>query len=137
MTMEWCGRRLLALAMLALCLVGVGCSGAPSRTGPLPDLPPALDKQPAPSSARTQKPEPRDNPLHIDDKGQPHGARIVAVVNNQAILDDDVFAVAIHQLAGIRSQEEKDKLIKEKVDEIIDRELVIQDAERTLGGEGK
>lgn len=127
--MQWLGR-LVTLALVGM--VACGCTGASPRP-PLPTDPLAGITPASPTSTRSQMPDPRDNLLHLDDNGKPRVARIVAVVNTQAILEDEVFAAAFHQLAGITTQAEKDKLIKEKLNEIIERELVIQDAEFRLG----
>jgi peptidyl-prolyl cis-trans isomerase SurA len=86
---------------------------------------------PEAAALRAQKPEQDPNPLN--GVGQARGARIVAVVNGSAILDEEVHSAAYAQLAGVRTEAEKAQILKEKLDEIIDRELVIQDAEMRLG----
>ncbi len=131
--MEWRrGHRLLALALVAWGLSGPGCSGTPSARGlaAAPDFTNILPEGNPAASLRAQKPDPRPNPLN--GVGEARGARIVAVVNDVAILDEEVQSAAYAQLAGVRSEAEKAKILKEKLDEIIDRELVIQDAESKL-----
>jgi len=129
--MDWRrGHRLLASALIGLGLCGAGCLGTPVRRpgedGPL--------NIPEPTALRGQKPDPRANPLN--GVGEARGARIVAVVNDVAILDEEVQSAAYAQLAGVRTEADRARILKEKLDEIIDRELVIQDAEARLGAKG-
>lgn len=132
--MEWRVRRLLALGLVGLGLYGAGCSGASPRPASATDLASILEKPtPPPAAARSQMPDPRANPLYIEDSGRPHGARIVAVVNTQAVLEEEIYAAAFPMIASVRSLAERDKLFKEKLEEVIDRELILQDAEMRLG----
>jgi hypothetical protein len=66
-------------------------------------------------------------------------ARIRAIVNGEAILDEEVLASAYQQLAGISSEKEKAELLNAKLQELIEREVLLQDAYARLGrkGDGK
>jgi parvulin-like peptidyl-prolyl isomerase len=92
---------------------------------------------------RGQKPQTRANPLNFDDdeprseaQGNTPASRIRAVVNDVAILDDEVIAAAFQQLAGTRTEAEKAEILNAKLNEIIDREVVLQDAEIRLSKGG-
>jgi parvulin-like peptidyl-prolyl isomerase len=63
------------------------------------------------------------------------GARIRAVVNGEAILDEEVFAAALQNLVG-RTEAEKANILNQKLNEIIDREVILQDAAIKLSKNG-
>jgi parvulin-like peptidyl-prolyl isomerase len=60
------------------------------------------------------------------------GARIRAVVNNEAILEEEVLAAAYQQLIGVKNEKERAEILNTKLNEIIDRELLLQDARARL-----
>lgn len=91
-----------------------------------------------PSAARAQKPQTGTSPLELGptDPGssQTRGARIRAVVNTQPILDEEVVAAGFQQLMAPGLDEAtKADILNKKLTEIIERELLLQDAEAKLG----
>ncbi len=71
------------------------------------------------------------------DAGSPenHTARIWAVVNGDAILYEEVVAAAYQQLvSGRLTEKDKADILKKKLNELIDREVVLQDAVARLSG---
>ncbi|MFQ3593147.1 MAG: peptidyl-prolyl cis-trans isomerase, partial [Gemmataceae bacterium] len=88
---------------------------------------------------RGQKPDEGINPLNFEPgiprQGIP-ATRIRAVVNDVAILEEEVIAAAFHQLAGAQTEAEKAQILNAKLNEIIDREVVLQDAEAKLSKNG-
>lgn len=138
---RWPGR-LFKLSLVGWGLIALGCQAGPSlgtRTAAAtPDFPALLASAgTAPPLSRGQKPEPRPNLLNIQatDPGssEARGARVRAVVNDQAILDEEVYAAAYSMLPGARTEVEKAEILNAKLNEIIDREVVLQDAEAKLG----
>lgn len=63
-------------------------------------------------------------------------ARIRATVNGDAVLDDEVSAAAFPAILSVRSEAEKAELMNQKLNEIIDRELLMQDATNRLSRRG-
>ena len=133
-----------ALGLCSVGLLGLGCVQTPTRTAlptttaPQPTAPSELTLTGGRSDSvlRGQKPETRVNPLNFDDsdarnasQGNTPASRIRAVVNDVAILDEEVIAAAFQQLAGARTEAEKADILNAKLNEIIDREVVLQDAE--------
>jgi hypothetical protein len=127
--------RLLASAFLAGQLALGGCQAAerPAADGFHPDFTTLL-KLPGSESAvaRAQKPPPAGpGALEIgpDAPGskEARGARIRATVN----------AAAIQQLAQARSEAEKAEILNAKLTEIIERELLMQDAVAKLSKGGR
>ena len=133
--------RLQGLAGLALGLVVAGCGAAPER----PTLygGPAQFSFPGPAAdalARAQKPEPgaavrTASAVSAAGPGRPapkfHGeeaARIAAVVNGEAILMEDVEAAAAQALAGAGTEARRAEVLKDALTQVIDREVVLQDA---------
>src|SRR5262249_48182176 len=55
---------------------------------------------------------------------------------NEAILDEEVLAAASQSLAGARTPEERARVLNDKLNELIDREGVLQDAIARLSGKG-
>lgn len=90
-----------------------------------------------------KKEENAGNSLDIKptDPGSQEGrtARIRAVVNGEAILDEEVTAAAFQKLVGVRTEREKNEILKTTLDELIDREVILQDAVARFGkrGDGK
>jgi parvulin-like peptidyl-prolyl isomerase len=60
-------------------------------------------------------------------------ARIRAVVNGDAILDEEVVGAAYYQLVNAATEKEKADILNKKLNELIDREVVLQDAVARLG----
>jgi parvulin-like peptidyl-prolyl isomerase len=133
--------RLQTLAGLAVGLVVAGCGAAPERL-PLYGGPAQFSfPGPAPETlARAQGPEPGAlvrtvSAVSTTGTGRPglkfHGeeaARIAAVVNGEAILMEDVEVAAAQALAGARSEARRAEILKEALNQVIDREVVLQDA---------
>jgi parvulin-like peptidyl-prolyl isomerase len=142
------GTRRVALLVLTAGLGLTGCMTQGPSIGLLAAAPASLgrpDTAEAPV-ARGQKPaspEPSGpNPLNLG-PGDPgskdaRGARIRAVVNGEAILEEEVIASAYQVLAASPSEAEKAQVLNAKLNEIIDREVILQDAVARLnkgGGE--
>jgi parvulin-like peptidyl-prolyl isomerase len=132
-------------AILAL-LGGSGCQAAtprPAALGPEPDFVSLASMAGSPTPAvltRGQKGEPVGRPASLLELGpeatigrENRSARIRAVVNGEAILDEEVYAAAYQQLVGARTEKDKADLLNKKLNELIDREVVLQDAVARLG----
>jgi parvulin-like peptidyl-prolyl isomerase len=127
---------LRGLSLVASLLLLGGCqSSRPSWEAVEPDLTVLLAKA-SPAQARGQKdekPAPKGSVLDLgpDAPGasrEGRVARIRAVVNSMPILEEEVLAAAAQALAGVRSEKEKAEVLNQKLDELIDREVVVQDA---------
>ncbi|MFO0842517.1 MAG: peptidyl-prolyl cis-trans isomerase [Gemmataceae bacterium] len=139
--------RLLASAVLAgLALGGCQASG-PARVaddGFVPDFTTLLKlpgSESAPAVTRAQKPAPPGPSvleLGPDAPGskEARSARIRATVNGEAILDEEVVAAGLTQLSQARSEAEKAEILNAKLTEIIERELLMQDATARLSKKG-
>ncbi len=137
--MTWRGR--LARAWVAVVLTACGCMARPSA---LPVLPPA-----APEVARSQKPDTaRANPAAvclIELPIQPPAeashasptATICAVVNGEPILDEEVRSSCYQQLHAARTLKEQQEILKQALEQLIDREVLLQDALAKLERGGK
>lgn len=139
----WLGCRLFALSLAGWGLLAGGCQAAnpPVRPEGVTDFPALLQMAGNSTTVnRGQKPEPKANPLNFrpDDFGtsETRTARIRAVVNNTAILDEEVLVAAYQALLGAKTEVEKAEILNAKLNEIIDREVVLQDAELRLGNKG-
>ncbi|MGL4550635.1 MAG: peptidylprolyl isomerase [Gemmataceae bacterium] len=139
----WHGRRLCALSLVGWGLLASGCqAGTPvARPSGSADFPALLQMAGADTAvSRGQKPDAKPNPLNFrpDDFGssETRTARIRAVVNDTAILDEEVLAAAYQGLLGAKTEVEKAEILNAKLNEIIDREVVLQDAELRLGNKG-
>jgi parvulin-like peptidyl-prolyl isomerase len=135
--------RLLGLSLLALPAGLCGCQAREVRS-PV-TAPPANDFAQLSSMAangptpRGQSPDriiPTILEIRPEDPGSREGrtARIRATVNGEAILDEEVYAAAFQQLVGVKSEKEKQEILDAKLQEIIDREVILQDASAKLGG---
>src|SRR5829696_7979345 len=103
----WHGRRLCALSLAGWGLLAAGCQAGTSVTRPAgsADFPALIQMAGTPTAInRGQKPDAIPNPLNFrpDDPGSPETrtARIRAVVNDRAILDEEVQASAYQALLG-------------------------------------
>jgi parvulin-like peptidyl-prolyl isomerase len=137
---------------VGLTLVGnlglAGCQSAgPPKDRLQPDLP-ALLNLPAgdPGQARGQKEErtarrPAGSLLNLGPEAAGGGdrciARIRAVVNGEPILDEEVLAASYQGLREANTEAEKARVLQAKLDELIDREVVLQDAFARLAGRGE
>jgi peptidyl-prolyl cis-trans isomerase SurA len=140
--------RLLAVALAVGPLGLVGCQGKdvrPPLAGAAPDFVSLVSMagSPAPPTLTRAQKEPRDSEVGVleiraDDPGsrENRSARIRAVVNGEAILDEEVVASAFQQLVGARTEKEKADILNQKLNELIDREVVLQDAIARLGNRG-
>jgi hypothetical protein len=140
--MSW--RGLLALAWLAAGLPAGGCAAAePSRAGDVmgavlrgrpQDVAGAVADAPA-NVARSQKPEVgalaanglNQAPERPDALPGRPAARILAVVNTQAILDEEVHANCYQALAAARTAAEQAEVLNKALTDLIDREVVLQE----------
>ncbi len=136
--MSW--RGLLALAWVAAGLPASGCATDPPRSGELtaPSLPGrpqdgagAVTLAPA-GVARSQKPEgtqvargPLQSPERPPDSHP--AAQIMATVNTEPILREEVEAACAHDLVGAQTPEERAEILKKTLENTIDREVVIQE----------
>jgi peptidyl-prolyl cis-trans isomerase SurA len=110
---------------------------------PTPVPPPARQTTPVVTTAASvpAKPQISTNPLAVGPEVQsnPNGwaARIAATVNGEAILDEEVNAAAYQYLPGARSDAERNEILKQQLNQIIDREVVLQDAFEKLKDHGQ
>lgn len=155
----------LAATGAALVLTACGCLSAPSRfhaeranVRGLTDLPPIPESvaAPSPESTRGQMPEDRsqleqhgnernavchllnlpvDRPADAE-HAQP-AATIRAVVNGELILEEEVYLSCAQQLRVARTETERKEAIKQAVESLIEREVVLQDAIAKLKRGGK
>jgi peptidyl-prolyl cis-trans isomerase C len=134
------------LGMVGVGLLLGGCYNLPQRVPVAQDTPPTPVLQQT-SATRTseeaiwrgQKPEGKPNPLNFEEDDEAQGtpiARIRAVVNDVAILEEEIIAAAYQGLLGAQTEAEKAEILQAKLNEIIDREIVLQDAEARLGNRG-
>src|SRR5262249_23807722 len=139
--MKWWRRGRVARWGLAVSVAlsgAAGCqAGAPTVNGPRPDFPQLLTLSGSEAAqVRGQKPVLVNRGRGFLDIGpndpgskENRGARIRAVVNGEAILEEEVQAAAYQQMAGAQlSDEERAKVLNRVLEEIIDREVVVQDA---------
>jgi len=149
--MQW--QRLLSAAAAIVGVAAVGCDSAPSLHAADLGLPPAALVQPAGDSTgvRMQKAEgdvKRVANANPDPDPEPLGtARVVvtvrALVNGVPIFDDEVTVAARIPLASIQAATEEERKIEAKkikdavLDQIIERELLVQEAEHKLKLVGK
>ncbi len=128
--------RLLASAILTSQLALGGCQGAEKAKSHdfHPDFTTLLKLPGSETSARAQKKEtPTRSILELGEEESlgeqvTRGARIRATVNGEAILEEEVVAAAIQPLMQARTEEEKAEILNAKLQEIIERELLMQDA---------
>ena len=155
----------LAATGAALVLTACGCLSAPSRfhaerekvsgLTDLPPVPPAA-AAPSPEATRGQMPEDRaqseqrgnernavfhllnmpvDRPA--DAEHALPAATIRAVVNGELILEQEVRLSYVQQLRIAGTEAEKKEALKQAVESLIDREVVLQDAIAKLKRGGK
>ncbi len=147
-------------ALIVLGLAAYGCAAQP-RFGPVDDvapvqLPPRQNPNPGsppPPITRSQKPEgepfkaPESAPLPTAAPadlivGQP-AARVAATVNNQVILTEEVIAAAYPGLLAARELPEPERtqrraeIYNQVLNQLIEREVVLQDAFAKLEKVGK
>src|SRR5207247_1482030 len=109
-------RRLFASCVVAWAIVTGGCGSGPLArpSGGPPDF-----SGIAPVATRGRMGEPKPNLLDIkpEDPGsrEDRGARIRALVNGQAILEEEVQASALPLLPGVRSEAEKAEVLNTKL----------------------
>src|SRR5690242_4390594 len=129
---RWRGHRLWTSAVLA---AGVGLGGCqaterPSFAGAPPDFVSLLNLPGAeqPTLVRGQKKsEDVKGLLEMGPGSAGNGTcsgRIRATVNGEAILDEEVLAAAMQVPA--RTEKERDDILKAKLDELIESELLMQ-----------
>jgi parvulin-like peptidyl-prolyl isomerase len=125
-----------------------GCQGQQViPPGIKPDFPTLLNMSGSPAPEPLARAQKQDRPgistksmleLGPGAPGNPdtRGARIRAVVNGEAILDEEVVAAAFQNLVTARSEVEKAEILNQKLNEIIDREVILQDAAVKLSKNG-
>jgi parvulin-like peptidyl-prolyl isomerase len=141
--MQW--QRLLSSAAGVVCAAAVGCESAPSLRAADAGLPPTALVQPAAASggARMQKADADATtitPTSLNPGPRPGRvvATVRALVNGVPIMEDEVMDAAMTQLALIRPTNEEElkaevKKIKAAVlEQLIEREVLVQDAKRKL-----
>jgi parvulin-like peptidyl-prolyl isomerase len=138
--------RLLEVFAILVSLGVTGCQAAaprPAAAGLEPDFL-SLASMAGSSTptvlTRAQKSESGRGPAGLLELGpdtagnqENRSARIRAVVNGDAILDEEVVAAAYQQLVGARTEKDKAEILNKKLNELIDREVVLQDAVNRLG----
>jgi parvulin-like peptidyl-prolyl isomerase len=144
-------RRSTRLFAVSLLVSGIGLGGCQGQQviplGIKPDFPTLLSMtSTAPSEPlfRAQNQErpaaSTQNMLELGPgaPGNPdaRGARIRAVVNGEAILDEEVYASSFQTLMNAHSEVEKAGILNQKLNEIIDREVILQDAIAKLSKNG-
>jgi parvulin-like peptidyl-prolyl isomerase len=142
--MVW--RRILALSSLAAGLAAFGCVTDSLQKEPtvaergLPQdgaggvvLPGAM---PPLQQTRSQKPDAAQAPPSgvrlAAARGEP-AATIRVVINNEAILEEEIRAICSGQMLGARSAKEQAEIYKQTLKLVIDREVVLQEAFGKLG----
>lgn len=128
-------RQTLLLAFVA-CQAGFGCQAREIRP---PSAPPPANDYLSLTGARGQMDDrPRDGGLGQRPAepgvGETRVARIRATVNKEAILEEEVVASALQQLVAVGSEKEKNEVLEAKLQEIIEREVILQDAADRIGG---
>jgi parvulin-like peptidyl-prolyl isomerase len=139
---------LLSGSVLLGPLLLAGCQAAappPSQAGLQPDFVSLASMAGAATPTtltRGQKAEPGPTGL-LDLPPEPstsqgnRSARVRALVNTEPILDEEVYAAAYqHFMTGRLTEKEKAEILNKKLLELIDREVVIQDALARLGSRG-
>ncbi len=136
--MSW--RGLLALAWVAAGLPAGGCAADPPRSGEwtavaLPGRPQDAAGAVAVASsgvARSQKPESNAvargilQPPERPGNTQP-AAQILATVNGEPILREEILAACFAELANARSATERSEILKKTLDNTIDRDVIVQE----------
>ncbi len=144
--MKW--HRLVGSASITFGFLANGCGTGPGLVAADPDLPRAVaaaGSGPA-GQARSQKPEsennvtpvsllstPPERPAELAALGR-SAARIQASVNNEAILDEEVRTTTMQEMRLVEQLPEPERsrkraeVWKHGLDQLIEREVVIQDA---------
>jgi parvulin-like peptidyl-prolyl isomerase len=131
--------RLVALGMTVL----VGCSAQLPYSPGLHQSPGSPKLPLLPDSVRSQAPEQETRPALQQAAAAPLPAaegritaRVIARVNGQPILREEVLNAASYRLAELQGRmspaqfaETQDKIIREELNQVIDRELLLQDAQ--------
>jgi parvulin-like peptidyl-prolyl isomerase len=138
---------LLVLSLIGSTLAVAGCADPrPLASGNPPDTLGLMAMAVAgePAQARGQKVEkPADktapNPLDLEKDLPPgvqaeHIVRIRATVNSEPIMDDELRTACYQLLLSANTEAERMQIVKDKLNEMIDREVVLQDAFSKLGG---
>jgi parvulin-like peptidyl-prolyl isomerase len=139
--MQW--QRLLSSAAAVVGAAAAGCESAPALRAADGGQPPTALVQPAgpPAAARMQKADASPVTRTSLDSAPTPGrtvASVRALVNGVPIMDDEVMEAAVTQLAAIHPSSEAEfqaevKKIKAVVlEQLIDREVLVQDARHKL-----
>lgn len=146
--MTWHGR--LARAGIAAIVMTGGCMAALPPDAAMPRSASALNPDDKTEVARPQKPEPAPPPpntavclisLPIKTPTEAAQARpasvILAVVNDEPILEEEVRVSCYHELSTARTVAEQTQILKQALERLIDREVILQDAFARLNRGGK
>jgi peptidyl-prolyl cis-trans isomerase SurA len=144
--MTWRAR--LAWVWVGMTLTACGCLSKGSDLAALPSPPPtAAGTIPSKEVVRSQKPESADltvcrliNLPVARPAEAVHGApsaTIRAVVNDELILDEELQMSCAAQMMAARTPKEREEVVRQALEVLIDREVVLQDAIAKLQRGGK
>jgi hypothetical protein len=143
----------LAAAPVVLALAACGCLTKASTLAalpPLPTSPAATGSKATPEVTRAQKPDtanpsstavcrlitlPVDRPAEASHANPT--ATIRAVVNGDLILDEELRMSCAPQMMAARTPKEREEILKQALEVLIDREILLQDAVSKLKRGGK
>lgn len=147
--MSWRDR--LATVWVTMALAACGCLTKAATLASLPPLPePPPTAPPGPQVTRSQKPDspkpantavcrlinlPVDRPAEAAHASPT--AAIRAVVNGELILEEEVRIATMQKMMGARTAKERDEALREGLETLIDREILLQDAIAKLQRGGK
>lgn len=144
--MTWRDR--LVWVGIGLTLSACGCLGKTSSVAaPPPSPPPVAAAEAGAEVVRSQKPETAELTLcrliNLSVARPPDAAHaapsatIRAVVNDELIFDEELQMSCAAQLMGARTPKERDEVMRQGLEVLIDREVVLQDAIAKLERGGK
>ena len=146
--MTWRDR--LTWIWVAMALTACGCLTKPSTLAALPPTPPSASVPGSDQSkevVRSQKPEgaditvcrlislPVDRPAEAAHAAP--AATIRAVVNGELILDEELRMSCAPQMATAHTPKEREEVLRQALEVLIDREILLQDAITKLERGGK
>lgn len=150
--MRWRDR--LAAVWVTTALTACGCLTRASTLAALPPIPaspaPAARAEGSSEAVRAQKPDmagPRNDAvcrlisLPVDRPAEASHAHptatIRAVVNGELILDEELRMSCMRELLAARTEKEREEVLKQGLEVLIDREVLLQDAVSKLQRGGK
>jgi peptidyl-prolyl cis-trans isomerase SurA len=115
-------------ALVTFALISTGCQARE----PFPrNLQARQEIRPVSAESRSRAQDAEYSLASVDLLGNPGGqqaVRIVAIVNDVPILDEDVRAAGYQALLQANSREAQQKVLRKTLEQLIDREVVLQDA---------